>query len=61
MLYLTYCQAKNSLLELFRHPGKLISYLLVIALIGFSVFTKQSSHLAKSILLVMIQEFLQSV
>lgn len=46
MLYLTYCQTKNSLLELFRHPGKLISYLLVIALIGFSVFTKQSSTVA---------------
>ena len=43
IFYLTCRQAKNSLLELFRHPGKLIAYLFVIAMIVFSVFTRQSS------------------
>lgn len=41
--YLTYCQAKNSLLEMLRHPGKLIAYLFVIAMIVFSVLTRQSN------------------
>ncbi|WP_283609805.1 putative ABC exporter domain-containing protein [Faecalispora anaeroviscerum] len=41
--YLSYCQAKNSLLDMLRHPAKLIAYLFVIAMIVFSVFTKQSS------------------
>lgn len=41
--YLTYSQAKNSLLEMLRHPGKLIAYLFVIAMIVFSVLTRQSN------------------
>lgn len=37
ILYLTVCQLKNSLRQMLRRPAQLISYLLVVALILFSV------------------------
>ncbi len=39
MLYLFRKEIKNSLLDILRHPGKLILYLFIIALLGFSLLT----------------------
>lgn len=43
--YLMLVQAKNSLKNMIRHPLKLISYLLIIVLIGASVLIKQDAAL----------------
>lgn len=40
MLYLIRKEIKNSLLDMIRHPGRLILYLAVIALLGFSLFSQ---------------------
>ena len=41
--YLAVRELKNSLIDLLHHPGKLISYLFIIGMIGLSVFTSDSS------------------
>ncbi len=46
ILYLIRKEIKNAIIDLFHHPAKLISYLAIIALLGFSLFsgTKSESH-----------------
>ena len=41
--YLVVRQLRNSLLDLLHHPGKLITYLFVIGMVGLSIFTGDSS------------------
>ncbi len=44
MLYLFRKEIKNSLLDTLRHPGKLIPYLFIIALLGFSLFSNMETN-----------------
>lgn len=44
LFYLLRKQIKNSLLDLIRHPGRLILYIVLIASIGFSVLSKKGAH-----------------